>query len=90
MSHTNIVHSLKVDKSDSWFGMPGCCPGKQPCIERDLYGVPGLEDVVDKINKIFQVCTALYIVSGPKCSVCRGQAAQQYPCPCYPCWWGQW
>ena len=60
MSNTNIVCSLKVDNSSAWLGLPCCCPGKQPSIERELYGVSGLEDVVDKINKIFQVGAAKY------------------------------
>ena len=65
--HANKCFEVaKVDNSSAWLGLPGCCPGKQPCIERDQYGVPGLEDVVDKINKIFQVSTAsTVLVSGP-------------------------
>ena len=65
MSHTNIVYSLKVDKSSAWLGLPGCCPGKQPSIEGEVYGVPGLEDVVDKINKIFKVSNSTVLVFGP-------------------------
>ena len=53
MGGGNIVHSLKVDPTCAAFGLPWCATRKQPTVEQETFGISGLSDVLDKINKIF-------------------------------------
>ena len=56
MDSGNIVNSLKVDRTCTAFGLPWFAPGKQPTVLKDdAFGIAGLSDVLEKLDKIFHV-----------------------------------
>ena len=60
----SIVHSLVVDRTTAVCGFPWCAPGRQPTVQKDTHGVAGLEEVLEKFDKICKVRSYYYPCGG--------------------------
>ena len=58
------MHSLVVDRTTAVCGFPWCAPGRQPTVQKDTHGVAGLEEVLEKFDKICKVRAYYYLCGG--------------------------